>query len=135
MYYQRFQYYLILLISIIPKLGSVGPVQQKIKLPWTKRCLRLPYNDKTSSFEELLEKYSSVSIHIRNVQILATEMFKVYRNMSPPTICKIFNRREIILFEVYLVQLKLNILAGTTSLCLISHKYVTRIFQTKTMKH
>ena len=53
------------------------------------------YNDKTSSFEELLEKDRSVSIHTRNLQILAREMFKVLRNMSPPIICEIFNGHEI----------------------------------------
>ena len=39
-----------------------------------ERCLRLVYNDKQSSFNELLEKDGSVSIHMRNTQMLATEM-------------------------------------------------------------
>ena len=39
-----------------------------------ERCLRI---DKTSSFEKLLETGTSVPIHIRNLQILATEFFKV----------------------------------------------------------
>ena len=42
------------------------------------------YNDKTSSFEELLENDRSVSKQTRNLQILTTEMFKVYRYMSTP---------------------------------------------------
>ena len=41
-----------------------------------KRCLRIIYNDKQSSFIKLLEKDNSVSIHRRNLQILAIEMFK-----------------------------------------------------------
>ena len=49
-----------------------------------ERCICLIYGDKTSSFEELLEQDKSVSIHTRNLQMLATEMFKVYRSMSPP---------------------------------------------------
>ena len=32
-----------------------------------ERCLRIIYNDKQSSFTELLNKYSYVSIHIRNI--------------------------------------------------------------------
>ena len=36
-----------------------------------------------SYFEELLDKNGSVTIHTRNLQVLATEMFKVYRNLSP----------------------------------------------------
>ena len=39
-----------------------------------ERCLRIIYNDKQSSFDELLNKDSSVSIHIRNLQKLAIEM-------------------------------------------------------------
>ena len=48
-----------------------------------ERCLRIVYNDKKSSFKELLETDKSVPIHIRNLQILATEVFEVYRNISP----------------------------------------------------
>ena len=48
-----------------------------------EKCLRIVYSDKTSSFKELLEKDGSVTIHKRNLQVLATEMFKVYRNLSP----------------------------------------------------
>ena len=48
-----------------------------------ERCLRLIYNDKCSSFEELLVKDKSVSIHHKNIHALAIEMFKVYTNNSP----------------------------------------------------
>ena len=44
-----------------------------------ERCLRLLYGDKSSSFEKLLEQDKSVTIHTRNLQILATKIFKVYR--------------------------------------------------------
>ena len=40
------------------------------------------YNDKMSSFADLLAKDGSVTIHTRNVQVLPTEMFKVHKNMS-----------------------------------------------------
>ena len=36
-------------------------------------CLRIVYDDKQSSFNELLGKDGSVSIHMRNIQILATK--------------------------------------------------------------
>ena len=39
-----------------------------------ERCLRIIYNDKTSTFKELLEKDNSVTIHYRNIPALATEM-------------------------------------------------------------
>ena len=48
-----------------------------------KRCLRIIYNDKQSSFLKLLEKDNSVSIHRRNLQTLATEMFKNSNGLSP----------------------------------------------------
>ena len=59
-----------------------------------ERCLRIIYGDKQSSFEELIEKDSFVSIHERNIQILATEMYKVSKGMSPPQITKFFERRN-----------------------------------------
>ena len=60
-----------------------------------ERCLRLLYGDKWSSFEKLLEQDKSVTIHTKNLQILATEMSKVYRNISPPISSKIFHRCNI----------------------------------------
>ena len=59
-----------------------------------ERCLRIIYGNKQSSFEELLEKNSSVSIHERNIQILATEMYKVSKRMSPPQITELFARKN-----------------------------------------
>ena len=49
-----------------------------------ERCLRLLDGDKSSSFEKLLEQDKCVTVRTRNLQILATEMFKGYRNISPP---------------------------------------------------
>ena len=40
------------------------------------------YNDKMSSFADLLAKDGSVTTHTRNLQVLPTEMFKVHKNMS-----------------------------------------------------
>lgn len=42
-----------------------------------ERRLRPIYCDKRSSYEELLQKDGSVSIPLKNIQELATEMFKV----------------------------------------------------------
>ena len=56
-----------------------------------ERCLRIVYSDKTSSFENLLERDGSVTIHTRNLQTLATETFKVYKNLSPATIADLFH--------------------------------------------
>ena len=58
-----------------------------------ERCLRIIYNDKQSSFIKLLEKDNSVSIHQRNLQILAIEMFKVSNGLSPVLMNDIFKLR------------------------------------------
>ena len=55
-----------------------------------ERCLRIVYNNKQSSFNELLEKDGSVSIHMRNIQIVATEMYKRINNLSPPIMNRVF---------------------------------------------
>ena len=55
-------------------------------------CLRLIYNDKDSSYEELLTKDGSVSIHPRNIQALATELCKIKNGLSPKVFTEIFTR-------------------------------------------
>ena len=47
-------------------------------------------NGKKSSFHDLLEKDSSVSIHHRNLRVLATEMFSIYNGMAPEIVTEIF---------------------------------------------
>ena len=51
------------------------------------------YNDKTSSFENLLEKDGSFSIRNRNLQILAIEMFKIGKGISSSIMKGIFEPR------------------------------------------
>ena len=58
-----------------------------------ERCLRLIYNDKRSSYENLLEKDNSVSIHNKNIQALAIEMFKVKNKLCPESTSNIFMER------------------------------------------
>ena len=48
-----------------------------------ERCLCIIYKDKTSTLKELLEKDNSVSIHYRNIQVHAIEIYKVANGMSP----------------------------------------------------
>ena len=45
-------------------------------------CLRIVYSDNTSSIEELLETDNSVSVHHRNIQVLATELHKIVNGLS-----------------------------------------------------
>ena len=55
-----------------------------------ERALRIVYNDHFSSFEELLSKDKSVTVHQRNLQILATEMYKILNGLSPDIMHDIF---------------------------------------------
>ena len=58
-----------------------------------ERALRITYNDRTSTFEELLNKDNSVSIHHRNLQVLVTKLYKVKSNMAPEILNEIFQNR------------------------------------------
>ena len=58
-----------------------------------ERCLRIIYSDKISTFKELLEKDNSASIHYRNIQALAIEMYKVANGVSPEIMNEIFQLR------------------------------------------
>ena len=59
-----------------------------------ERCLRIIYNDKRSSFNALLEKDGSDLLHETNITILATEMFKVSKNLAPAQIYEIFKLKD-----------------------------------------
>ena len=82
--------------------------------------------DKTSSFENLLEKDKAVKIHARNLQILVTEMFKIKNGLAPKIISDIFklsnptynlkNKRDFVSDHVEMVYL------GTESLSYLGPK-------------
>ena len=55
------------------------------------RALRMIYKDNTASFEELLTRDESFTIHQRNLQSLATEMFKVATGVAPTFMNDIFS--------------------------------------------
>ena len=61
-----------------------------IELTKSERALRSVYNDFYSTFEELIIKDKSVSIHHRNLQVLATEIFKAVNDLSPPILKNVF---------------------------------------------
>ena len=54
-----------------------------------ERALRTVYNEK------LLEKVNSVTIHVRNLRILATELYKTKENLAAPIMHEIFEQRNI----------------------------------------
>ena len=59
-----------------------------------ERALRLVYKDDLSSFNELLAIDNSVTIHHRNLQALAIEIFKLKNGYAPDILQEIFELRE-----------------------------------------
>ena len=60
-----------------------------------ERGLRLVAKDSQLTFEGLLRKDQSFSIHHRNLQKLATEMYKVYNDLSPNLVKSILPQRAM----------------------------------------
>ena len=58
-----------------------------------ERVLRIVYNDFKSSFENLLENDGTVSIHVKNLQKFATELFKISKNFSVPLMNELFHQK------------------------------------------
>ena len=60
-----------------------------------QRILHIVYKDYISSFENLLKRDKSVTIHHRNIQSMAIELFKVKQNLSNSMLSNIFPTRSI----------------------------------------
>ena len=60
-----------------------------------ERARRTVCNDNDSKFEKLLEKDNSVTIHMRNLRILAAELYKTKENLAVPIMHEIFEQRNI----------------------------------------
>ena len=59
-----------------------------------ERALRIAYRDTGSTFQELLIRDGSVTIHHRNLQIFATEIFKFLNGISPKIMAEAFKVSE-----------------------------------------
>lgn len=55
-----------------------------------ERTLRIVYQDKKPFFKELLQRDKSVTIHVRSLQYLTIEIFKVQNGLAPKLMCEIF---------------------------------------------
>ena len=59
-----------------------------------ERALRIVYGYFTSSFDELLNVCGSVTIHQRNIQTLAIEIYKTKNDLNPAFMKDIFTMRK-----------------------------------------
>ena len=59
-----------------------------------ERALRLVYKDNKLTFHDPLKLDNSVTIHQRNLQILATEIFKVKNSLAPEIMTEVFEIKE-----------------------------------------
>ena len=55
-----------------------------------ERALRIVYDDDISSFEQLLEKDNSFTIHHQNIQTMVIEMYKIKNGLSENSFNDIF---------------------------------------------
>ena len=60
-----------------------------------ERALRVLYRDDISSFEDPLERDKSITIHERNIKLLAIEMYKVKNGILPNALGDFVSRRDL----------------------------------------
>ena len=60
-----------------------------------ERAVRIVYRDYESTFQQLLKQNKSVSIHQRNLQILATEIFKTKNGLNAVIMEDVFNFKNL----------------------------------------
>ena len=65
-----------------------------------ERASRTVYSDYNSSFNELLDKDGSFTIHQRNFQILAIEIYKYLHGLSPATLNEVFKVNETVPYDL-----------------------------------
>ena len=80
---------------------------------WKKRILSQFIREifKISSLDELLEKENTLTVHQRNIQTLAIEMYKVKHKIAPNLMFELFketensyNLQDVHTFRIYNVQ-------------------------------
>ena len=103
-----------------------------------ERSLRIVYSDQSSTFEELLERDISgktFSIHHKNIQSLAIEIYKFVNGLSPEIMSSVFNLKEnkryslINVYELYSRNLR-TLKYGTETISYLAPKIWSIVPQT-----
>ena len=91
-----------------------------------ERALKIVYRDRTSNFTELLQKDNAVTVHQRNLQVLASEDYKLKMGLAPQLVKKrfplsthVYNLRSTYEFKLENVK---TVHYGTESLSFLGPK-------------
>ena len=90
-----------------------------------ERSLRIVYNDEVSSFEELRIKDNSFTIHERNIQTLAIELYKVVNGLSPKIMELVFPLKGKVRYpseNKFITRNVRSVRYGTETLAHLGHK-------------
>ena len=60
-----------------------------------ERALRFLFNDKRSTYEDLLEKCQSSTLHLRRIKTIALEVFKSLNDLNPPFMKELFTTKSV----------------------------------------
>ena len=88
-----------------------------------ERSLRIVYQDNVSSFEELLKRDNSVTIHGQNIQSLAIELFKTKNGYTPMN--NIFTLKRKVLYcseQIFMTRSVRTVYNGTETLSYLGPK-------------
>ena len=93
------------------------------------RALHRVHNDNVSSFEDLLQKDGSLTIHQQNLPSLTVEIFEVIKNIAPPPMSDIFTKSHNFCTD--------NVSANTRSNSIFynAHNPRTRNYDLNTSRH
>ena len=83
------------LVSSCPGVAFATPCHPMATGLIHERALRIAYKDYENDFGFLLERSKSVPIHVRNLQLLMTEIYKTKCGRNPPLMKEIFMQRNI----------------------------------------
>ena len=92
-----------------------------------ERYLLIIYNDKRSTYEELLGKDNSVLVHHNNIHAIATKMYEVVNGITPEITNEVFKLREETHYHLrhttqFLVNPILSVFNGCESVSYLSPK-------------
>ena len=95
-----------------------------------ERSLRIVYDDTESTFRELLNKDNSFTIHERNIQTLAIELYKVVNRISPEIMSDVFPLQSSVKYfskHPFMTRNVCTVRYGTDTLSHLSPKIWTLI--------